>query len=141
VSVSLRRFGDTAGEEVQMAMLPDRYFLEFHCRVPNTPNRNIGFTLFNDADVPVASSCLCDSNDDPPQGEIYLYKELPIDALPAGEYRVEGAVWDSQQVHEQEDFLLSFTVVNEKSKLDVTGQKPRGGVLIQTPWEVTEDRK
>jgi lipopolysaccharide transport system ATP-binding protein len=111
-----------------------RYALELECELPAGSGANVGFTLFNDADLPAVSSCVRDTLESVPSGRVRLRVELPVARLPSGRYRVEAAVWDRTERHDQSDALLFLDVVNPRSALDVQGFKPRGATLIESPW-------
>jgi lipopolysaccharide transport system ATP-binding protein len=109
--------------------------LELVCRLPDSPDINIGFTLINDSEVPAVSSCLRDSTRERlPSGDVRFLVDLPVATLPSGRYRVEGAMWDSTKRYDQADMLTAFDVINPGSFLDVSGSKPRGATLISVPW-------
>jgi lipopolysaccharide transport system ATP-binding protein len=111
-----------------------RYALELECDLPPGGDVNVGFTLFNEADLPAVSSSARDALRELPSGPVLLRVELPVGRLPSGRYRVEAAVWDRTERYDQSDALLVLDVVNPRSALDVQGFKPRGATLIETPW-------
>jgi lipopolysaccharide transport system ATP-binding protein len=121
---------------VDLATAPGEYHIVFHCVLPSTPDVNIGFTLVNDNEAPVASSCIRDVTSEVKTGDITYEVGLPVEALPSGSYRVEAAIWDAERQYAQGDGLLSFTVTNHLSYLDRKGVPPRGGVLIRSAWTI-----
>ncbi len=112
------------------------YTLELSCRLPSSPGVNVGFTLYNETEIPAVSGSAQDSIPLLPAGDISLQVELPIARLPSGRYRLEGSVWDRSVCYDQSDALLAFEVVNSRSALDVSGIKPRGATLLNRPWKI-----
>jgi lipopolysaccharide transport system ATP-binding protein len=115
------------------------YRLEFDCRLPSSPDVNVGFTLYNEAEVPALSGSARDDIEVLPSGDVRLRVELPLGRLPSGRYRVEGALWDRARRYDQSDALVAFDVVNARSALDVSGVKPRGATLLDRPWVICRE--
>lgn len=111
-----------------------RYELEIACRLPPTRDANVGLTLFNDAEVGAISTSARDSMQELPAGDVVFRVALPVDRLPSGTYRVEGAMWDGSGQLDGADALLRFELVNTGSALDVMGWKPRGATILEHPW-------
>ena len=122
--------------EVICLQTPTRYAIEFNCVLPVSHDLNVGFTLVNDAEVCVASCSAQDTIEKLPSGAVRMRVELPVANLPSGNYRVEGAVWDTTKEYDQSDGLLFFSVLNRMSILNMKGNKPRGGTLIWSPWDI-----
>jgi lipopolysaccharide transport system ATP-binding protein len=110
------------------------YRLEFDCRLPSSPDVNVGFTLYSEAELPALSGSARDDIAVLAAGDVRLQVALPLSRLPSGRYRVEGAVWDRARRYDQSDALVAFDVVNARSALDLAGVKPRGATLLDTPW-------
>ncbi len=115
------------------------YALEIACRLPASSGANLGFTLFNESDVGALSSSARDSLRELPSGDVVFRVPLPVDRLPSGTYRVEGAVWDGSGNLDQSDALLRFEIVNTRSALDVMGWKTRGATILERPWQALHD--
>ncbi len=113
--------------------------LELDCRLPSSPDVNVGFTLYNDSEVAALSGSARDDIEVLPAGDVRFQVELPLARLPSGRYRVEGAVWDRGTRHDQSDALVAFDVVNSRSVLDVSGVKPRGATLLDRPWTLCRE--
>jgi homopolymeric O-antigen transport system ATP-binding protein len=113
--------------------------LEIDCRLPSSPDVNVGFTLYNESETAALSGSARDDIDVLPPGDVRLQIELPVGRLPSGRYRVEGAVWDRSRRYDQSDALLAFDVVNARSALDVSGVKPRGATLLDRPWTLCRE--
>lgn len=113
--------------------------LEFDCRLPASPDVNVGFTLYNEAETAALSGSARDDIEVLPSGDVRFQVELPVSRLPSGRYRVEGAVWERGTRHDQSDALAAFDVVNARSALDVSGVKPRGATLLDRPWTLCRE--
>lgn len=132
--VAIRNLNDPEDLTPQVIHVPGRYAIEFYCRLPKTRDINLGFTLVNEAEIPVASSCIRDSLENVPGDDVCLWIEIPVSVLRSGNYRIEGAIWDSGRKYHQSSALAAFSVVNPLSSLDVNGSTPRGATLIDRPW-------
>ena len=131
------RILDSSGQPQSGALeAGTNYTLELACQLPPSPGVNVGFTLYNDAEIPAVSGSAQDNIALLPAGGVSLQVALPIARLPSGRYRVEGAVWDRSVCYDQSDALLAFEVVNSRSALDVSGVKPRGATLLNRPWKI-----
>jgi lipopolysaccharide transport system ATP-binding protein len=115
------------------------YCLELTCHLPSSPGVNVGFTLYNESEIPAVSGSAQDTIPLLPAGGVSLRVELPVARLPSGRYRVEGAVWDRSASYDRSDALLAFEVVNSRSALDVSGVKPQGATLLNRPWKICPD--
>lgn len=120
---------------IRLVLVPGRYAIEIDCRLPESRDTDIGFTLINQGQVPVASSSAQHSLGRIPSGDVSFRIELPVSRLPSGDYRVAGAVWDGIKEYAYSDNLLQFTVVNSDSPLDIAGSRPLGVTLLNNPWE------
>ncbi len=135
-SIRLINLDDPNEMEILTCQTPARYALEFKCVIPESRSVNVGFTLINDAEVCVASCSALDSVQRLPAGPVTMRIELPIPSMPSGNFRVEGAVWDSSREYDKSDGLLFFSVTNTMSILNLNGSKPRGATLILSPWQI-----
>ncbi len=128
---------DENNERLQLVHGEKRVLLNFEIVVEKSNSLNLGFTVFNDEDIGIFSSCALDSMNEIPVGRHTLQLPLPTEILPSGSYRVEGALWDPYKVHHQSDHLSAFNVVAENT-LEIKGFKPKGLVLLRADWRHKE---
>jgi lipopolysaccharide transport system ATP-binding protein len=131
---------DSSGRQEEGALdAAGSYSIELTCHLPATPGVNVGFTLYNESEIPAISGSVHDDIPVLPSGNARFRVDLPVGRLPSGRYRVEGAVWDRSVCYDQSDALLAFDVVNPRSALDVSGVKPRGATLLDKSWTTCPD--
>jgi hypothetical protein len=74
-----------------------------------------GFTVINQMDLPVI---LCASEyggfESISNGEFTFLVRLPIEYLPPGLYRIEGAVWSANKLYDQDENLALFQVLSDR---------------------------
>ncbi len=126
---------DESDSQLAMVHGDQKVLLNFDIVVENSSSLNLGFTIFNDEDIGILSSCALDSIEKLPVGQHTLRLALPTDLLPSGAYRIEGALWDPYQVYEQSDHLARFNVVTENT-LEMSGFKPKGLVMFKSAWKL-----
>jgi len=122
-------------DPIEMVHGEPNVFLNFEVVVEKSSSLNLGFTIFNDEDIGIFSSCALDSLKDLPVGRLTLQLALPTELLPSGAYRIEGALWDPYQVFQQSDHLARFNVLTENT-LEMSGFKPKGLVIFKADWKI-----
>ena len=128
---------DERGNVVDKLEMGEKNYVIFEVYVENNVDLNLGFTLYNINDIPIISSCALDSFSELPRGFSELKIELPVDLLPSGDYRIEGALWSPYQLYEQDDYLASFSVTRN-SYLEVRGSTSRGILVFPDKWMLSE---
>ena len=136
--IYIRNADDSGSTDEATLYYPGKYYLECICNMPQDRDLNFGFTIINAGEQPVISTCIKDSGITLPAGSTRLTIELPVGRMPSGSYRIEGAIWSQGRVYVQSDGLLFFSVINQASYLNVRGEMPRGGTLLDLPWQMAK---
>lgn len=125
---------DEYGTNLSVVGVNRKAYLNFKLWIENNRDINVGFTLYNQTDIPLLSSCVSDTLEEIPMGLSELRLELPVDLLTTGEYRVEGAIWDHFKVYDQNDYLATFRM-ERNSLIEARGISYRGILAFSGKWE------
>ena len=103
---------DSAGSQVTAISPESEAYIELEIRVGLGTEVSAGLTIYNQLDVPLV---LCASGyggvKGLTHGEYRYLVKVPSELLPPGLYRIEGAVWNADNVFDQDDNLIHFQVL------------------------------
>lgn len=123
---------DQYGENLEILDLNKKAFLKLNIYIEDNRDLNLGFTMYKQ-DIPILSSSALDTLEELPKGLSELKIELPTNLLTTGDYRIEGAMWSSTKVYDQDDYLTSFKMFRN-SALEVQGTGYRGIIAFSGNW-------
>ncbi|GBF79185.1 ABC transporter ATP-binding protein [Aphanothece sacrum] len=131
---------DEHNKDLKILGIEQKAYLNFKVFIANyKEDLNVGFTLYKN-DIPVLSASALDSLQKLPKESSELKIQLPVHLLTTGDYRVEGAIWDQNQIYHQDDYLTSFRV-ERNSFLETRGANYRGIIALTADWIVDSDKK
>ncbi|CDI00812.1 ABC transporter ATP-binding protein [Candidatus Competibacter denitrificans Run_A_D11] len=109
-------------------------FLLFRICTLNENRLSFGFTIFNSEDVGIFSGVTTDSREFIPQDSKELKIKIPSQFLNPGEYRIEGALSQDQQIIEQNECYFTFLVYRD-NRFDIAVGKSKGLFRLSGGWE------
>jgi lipopolysaccharide transport system ATP-binding protein len=137
------RLGDTGYTDMRlvnsegtpiMAVLPDQEtFVELSLSIVSSSNVQVGFTIYNQLDVPLVLCASEYGGVELASGDQTFRVRLPNELLQPGTYRIEGAVWDANHVFQQEDYLCQFQVVPARTQ-ELQGRRSAAQFVLREPW-------
>jgi lipopolysaccharide transport system ATP-binding protein len=125
---------DSAGLPISAVLPGKEAFIELGIRVVSGSDIHAGITIFNQIDVPLV---LCASEHGGvvalKRGEYRFLVKVPTELLPPGIYRIEGAVWNADQVFHQDDYLGHFQVMTARAH-DMHGRSSSAQYVSREQW-------
>jgi lipopolysaccharide transport system ATP-binding protein len=125
---------DSSGTEKDVFSQDDEAFLVINLYAESPRNLNCGFTLYNAAEIALFSSCLQDSLPTIASGPNGYRVRIPLDFLPSGNYRLEGAIWDDAQRYDQRECLAAFSVLRNDSTLEMRCVGSKAPLRLPSRW-------
>ena len=130
-------------------IVPDQQpaFVEVGLRISTTSNIQAGFTIYNQLDIPLVL-CASEYGDvELKPGQHVFRIMLPNKLLQPGTYRIEGAVWDAQNVFPTRMIIFAIFRSCQNTLMKCMAEAPRhssssgnhgsrfpGGEMESVPW-------
>ena len=137
------RLGDTGYTDMRlvnsegtpiMAVLPEQEtFVELSLYIASSSNVQVGFTIYNQLDVPLVLCASEYGGVELARGDQTFRVRLPNELLQPGTYRIEGAVWDANHVFQQDDYLCHFQVMPARTH-ELQGRGSSAQFVLREPW-------
>lgn len=127
---------DESGKPInQITNFGQKYYLNFELQLKNPRGMNLGCTIFNqEGDAIISTPVFDDFNKDEQNHKLWL--QIPSDLLKAGNYYLEGALWQETGAQiEQNDCYLMITV-EPRNKNEILGLGVRGLLLNPFEWKI-----
>jgi lipopolysaccharide transport system ATP-binding protein len=137
------RLGDTGYTDMRLvnsegtpiiAVLPEQEtFVELSLCITSSSNVQVGFTIYNQLDVPLVLCASEYGGVELASGDQTFRVRLPNELLQPGTYRIEGAVWDANHVFQQDDYLCHFQVMPARTH-ELQGRRSSAQFVLREPW-------
>lgn len=127
-------FSDESGNILDFLNINKNAFLNFKLNVADNNDLQFGFTLLNQEGIPILSSAFSESFETIDLG-LNLYRiAIPTAILKNGVYVIEGALWTTGQLFEQNDNYLTIKIISDRI-IESRGTNIKGLIFNNNKWE------
>lgn len=127
-------FSDESGNILDFLNINQKVFLNFRLNVAENNDLQFGFTLLNQEGIPILSSAFSESFSTIDFGVNVYRISIPISILKKGLYTIEGALWTTGQVYEQNDNYLTIKIISDRI-IETRGTNIKGLIFNNNKWE------
>jgi homopolymeric O-antigen transport system ATP-binding protein len=133
------RVVNSEGQPLLSVLTDQTAFVELRLKIKPDNGVTAGFTIFDQIGVPLILSAAEHSGIVLTSGKHTFRVRLPIELLPPGHYRIEGAVWDATQVYHQDYDLTHFQVISARAQ-EMYGRSSSARFVLREPWMVVAEQ-